>query len=162
MPANRGELYAAALTMQKVAKAVQQDVMDFTADVVKSVALEVAMRTPIDTGTARSNWRTRVGAPYSLVFKPYRPYLSRLKGGLGGGMGETGNVRPVYDQAAAAMSRRTDPESPVYISNNLEYIGALNSGHSRLAPSGFVRAGVQVGLGLAVRRMRFRNLNRVI
>ena len=47
MATDRRDLYAAALTMQKVAKAIEQDVMDFTADVVKSIALEVAMRTPI-------------------------------------------------------------------------------------------------------------------
>ena len=162
MATDQRDLYAAALTMQKVAKAIEQDVMDFTADVVKSIALEVAMRTPIDTGTARSNWRTRLGSPYSVVFRAYRPYPSRYRGGQGGSMGETGNARPVYDQAAAALSRRKDPQSPVYITNNLPYIGRLDGGYSRMAPAGFVRAGVQAGLSLALNRFRFKNLNRVI
>lgn len=162
MASDRRDLYVSALRMAKVAAAVEQDVMDFTADVVKSIALEVAMRTPIDTGTARSNWRTRVGSPTALIYRPYRPYVSRTRGGTGGQMGETGNVRPVYEQAAAAVSRRSSADVPVYITNNLPYIGKLNSGYSRMAPSDFTRAGVQAGLKLALGRFRFKNLNRVI
>ena len=158
----RGTLYAASLTMQRVAKAIEQDVMDFTADVVKSVALELAASTPIDTGAARSNWRTRVGSPTVLHYKPYRPYLSRLRGGQGGPMSERGNVSPVYEQASAAMQRRKDPESTVYITNNLDYISALNKGHSKLAPSGFVRSAVNIGFKRAVNRMKFKNVNKVI
>lgn len=162
MAVDRRDLYVSALKMQKVAAAIEQDIMDFTADVVKSIALEVAMRTPIDTGTARSNWRTRVGSPSALIFRPYRPYPSRYRGGTGGSMGEQGNVRPVHDQAAAAVSRRKDPDTPVYITNNLPYIGRLDAGYSRMAPSKFVRAGVQAGLAVALGRLKFKNLNRVI
>lgn len=162
MAQDRRDLYVSALKMQKVAEAIEQDVMDFTADVVKSIALEVAIRTPVDTGAARSNWRTRLGSPTVLTYKPYRPYLSRLRGGTGGTMGEGANPRGVYEQAAAAVSRRVNPEQPVYITNNLPYIGRLNTGYSRMAPSGFVPAGVSAGLKLALGRLRFKNLNRVI
>jgi hypothetical protein len=106
-------------------------------------ATHLAENTPIDVGTARSNWATRSGSPFSVTRKAYRPYQSRWGAprGTGGAFGERGNVEGVTQQARAAMSRHGDGV-PVIVSNNLPYIGALDSGRSPQASAGFVHRSV--------------------
>lgn len=85
--------------------------------VVRKVALQiysgVTKKTPVDTGRARANWNMNVGSiDYSV------------------------------DESAVEIQRpklgEGDGEKPIYITNNLPYIGALEEGHSTQAPRGMV------------------------
>lgn len=51
------------------------------------------------------------------------------------------------DRGLAVIDRyNVERNSSIHITNNLPYIGALNDGHSKQAPAGFVRTAVMEGL----------------
>ena len=91
--------------------------------VVRKVSLDllsgVVFRTPVDTGRARGAWTVGVDA------------LPRGTGALDQGGGNT-------VQAGAAKLQPVQAGGIVYIANNVEYIGALEDGHSQQAPQGMV------------------------
>lgn len=142
-----------ANVMPKYAKAIENDVNDFTKEVAQEVQYRVAANTPVDTGKARSNWVMRIGAPFSFVYNAFSP-------GVKLGRGETANLSAVRRQGAAvAATYKTG--SSIYISNNVPYIGRLNNGYSQQSPSGFVQNGVSVGMRTALTRFRWKNLNKI-
>lgn len=73
----------------------------------------IVQRTPVDTGRAKANWSVSV-APGSETY----PDSSR-------------KLKP-------ADIEWQEYDNVIYIYNNLEYIAALESGHSRQAPVGMV------------------------
>jgi hypothetical protein len=101
-----------------ISKAVKQLVVNSTKNLKES--------TPIDTGFARSNWVPQIGSPF---------------GGVSGtlGVGSLPNVASDASQVSGLLSVLTGYKSgKVYISNNVTYIQALDSGHSKQEPKGFV------------------------
>lgn len=122
--------------------------------VVKTIskrALRSLVRaTPVDKGVARSNWRVGLGAAPTAVIKAYSP-------GRNLGIGETSNARA----AIAAGDARIDSiksgsgglKVAVIISNNVPYIGKLNSGSSKQAAAGFVEIAL-IEARLAVRNFK--------
>lgn len=94
----------------------------------------VVLATPVDTGRARSNWVVSVGRPVLAAIEPYAP-------GKKLGIGETANARAALEQGRAALAAPGE-KSRVYITNNVQYIGMLNDGHSTQAPAGFVENAV--------------------
>lgn len=111
--------------------------------VVRTAALVVdqvvVLSTPVDTGRARSNWLVSVGVPRGGVIEPYAP-------GNKLGLGENKNAQGALDQARRAVAVR--PEGiPVFIVNNVDYMGLLNNGSSRQAPANFVEIGVERAIG---------------
>lgn len=97
------------------------------ADMVKrATALDLQSRliqaTPVDIGYARANWRaTRDEVELELPPRPTK--------------GEQLEAPTVADLAPS-----DNPNSTLYVSNNVPYIGELNDGHSAQAPAGFVDA----------------------
>lgn len=101
--------------------------------------------TPVDEGTARSNWRVGIGASTTSVIKAYAP-------GKKLGLGERANA----DAAIAAGFARINSvrgvsgrggglKTAIYITNNTEYIGnlsgkGLNDGYSPQADPFFIEA----------------------
>ena len=79
-------------------------------------------------GRARANWFVSIGGPSSSV-------IDRVdsSGGVSIGRGE-------------AVIKSATHKSRINITNNLPYIGALNNGHSKQAPAGFVEQGVSSGM----------------
>jgi hypothetical protein len=140
--------------MRKVAQAIEQDVNEFTKDVALQIQRAVIEGTPVDVGTARSNWVLRVGSPFSFVYRAFAP-------GKHLGRGESANMSAAIRQGQGAIgARKTD--QPIYITNNLPYIGALNRGHSPQSASGFVQRAISTGTRTAIGRFRFRNMGKVI
>ena len=94
------------------------------AAVTKKIALEalsrVILKTPVDTGRARANWQTQLRVRPDGVIEAADPSGASA---ISEGAREIGQLKP-YDT--------------VYIANNLPYISALNSGHSKQAPQGMV------------------------
>lgn len=122
----------------------------FAFTVAKEQALdaqyELAKATPVDVGTARSNWRIAISRPHTGTIGAYSPYLSRWKPpyGAGGSKSETSNLAAVASQGKSTLSRYK--KGSIYISNNLRYIGPLDKGHSSQSPAGFVSRAIMLAV----------------
>lgn len=94
-------------------------------DAVKKTATEVfsrvIMRTPVDTGRARSNWTATIGQHTAATTDYADP---------------TGIS--AISAASAVVSGWNHEQGSVWLSNNLPYIGPLEYGHSKQAPVGMV------------------------
>ncbi len=98
--------------------------------------------TAADTGTAVSNWQTSVGAPLEDTIAAYNP---SPRGATRDGawthavdpeQTRANNAPMVLEQAMDALSDK-QPGQPIYITNNLPYIGVLNNGSSTQEPGGY-------------------------
>lgn len=98
---------------------------------------ELVLGTPVDTGTARSNWFVSLGAPADGTRKAFAPYPKGSQGG-GAGVGENANASRALEAGAAKLAQRK-PGQSIYVTNNLPYITRLDEGHSAQAPANFVK-----------------------
>jgi hypothetical protein len=104
----------------------------FCEDRIIGLALDLnvnlSANTPVDLGWARANWVPSIGAPY-----------------------EGGDDKKVVEaMVAGAQAAKADGEANllgykiedgvIYFTNNVPYINALNAGHSRQSPPGFVQS----------------------
>lgn len=147
--------------MPKYAQALGDDVAKYQQDIALSVLAAVAKGTPVDVGTARSNWQLTIGTIASGLRNAFSSYASRWRGGgQGGSISETQNQAAVVWSAASLLKGRKD-DQPIYITNNSPYIEVLNQGHSKQAPAGFVEAGIQQGTASVVTLFRFTNIEKL-
>lgn len=121
------------------AKKIMISLMDFTKRESIRLALNIHGRlieeTPKDTGWAASNWVPQIGSRFAST------------------VGSPENLDTSVQIAGVAQLMRWNLSSgPAYISNNVEYIQALNAGHSQQAPSMFVEKIVQSEIEEAMRR----------
>lgn len=93
------------------------------------ISTELIVATPVDTGWARANWIISIGQPHQNVAGS-RDAISR---------GEQGN-----GQARLLVYRRN--QGNIWISNNVPYIQALNDGHSKQAPAGYIEAAINTAV----------------
>jgi hypothetical protein len=80
--------------------------------------VEIAEKTPIDTGRASGNWQASVGAPI---------------------LTESGRLFPSssFAQIVGAISVANTKDKKIFISNNVPYIRRLNLGWSQQQPTPF-------------------------
>lgn len=107
-----------------------------------AVLTELAMTTPVDEGTARSNWNVALDDSADGPTPAHAP-------GKGGSTGAA-NTRAAI-AAGTAVIDRTKFWQDIYITNNLPYIAKLNEGSSSQAPAGFVQTAVHNGIKVAQR-----------
>lgn len=131
--------------IKEIAAGVEANSDAMVRKTVITIASAVSLRTPVDTGRARANWRTNIGGP--LV----APVASFPKG-KGGSTGAAAAGQAIQD-ATSKMQGYKKSGVPVYISNNLPYIDRLNKGHSKQAPAGFIESAIMAGLN-AIRKAR--------
>ena len=81
---------------------------------------QVVLRSPVDSGTYRSNHRVSIGAPDD-------------------GYDLGSNTNNAMQAGMAEISRVTVPFTVAYIQNNLAYATSLERGHSQQAPNGIYR-----------------------
>lgn len=81
--------------------------------------------TPVDTGWARANWVPAIGAPFT---------------GTDGSRSSVSSAAQTLGQANLLSYKIA--LGPVFISNNVPYILALNDGHSKQAMPGFVEKAI--------------------
>lgn len=110
-------------------------------EIIREVATEVVGRTPVLTGQARSNYFFTIGRPDNT---------SLMAGPFGGGRFGSGDMS--LGRAFAAISR-VKPGEPVYMTNNLPYIGRLNDGYSAQAPARFIQTATESGIALIQRQV---------
>lgn len=128
-----------ATRMSRLSVQVEGNVEQAVKDCAKAVARTAINATPVDTGRARSNWTVELDQAFSRLFPAHVP-------GEKGSTGEA-NAEAAINQANEAIERfDITVNRSVHISNSLPYIGALNDGHSRQAPAGFVEDAVMEGL----------------
>lgn len=85
---------------------------------------DVAIETPVDKGRARGNWQVgRDRVPTAEVDD----------------VDKSARAAGVVSREASEVAR-IKPFSISFVANNVPYIGALNDGHSKQAPAGFVDA----------------------
>lgn len=128
-----------------IAVGVEKNSNAMVSKTVITVASAVALRTPVDTGRARANWRTNIGGP---LVAPVSSFPSGKKGSTGAAA-----AGQVISDATSKMEGYKQGGVPVYISNNLPYIDRLNKGHSKQAPAGFIESAIMAGLN-AIRKAR--------
>lgn len=98
-------------------------------------ATEIVNRTPVLSGKARRNWMTTVGGKTGATTEATDP---------------TGGAA-IGDARTAVANYGADGKfPPITVQNNLPYIGKLENGYSKQAPSGMVAvtlAGLQARYG---------------
>lgn len=115
--------------MEKRARVVPQRVLEIKKQVAGTVIEMVANSTPVDTGTAISNWQVNLGsaARGSVLAK-----VPGMKGSTG-----TANREATIAQGRSVIAG-AGAGVDIHITNNLYYIEELNRGTSSQAPAGFV------------------------
>lgn len=154
------DLHYLGTLMDKTALAVVADAGKFEAEIVINTVAELAKNTPVDVGTARSNWIVTLGRAALNTRAAFSPFSSRHRGGDGGSIGETRNQAGVVWSASSAIGANKNGQD-IYISNNLPYIQRLNEGWSDQAPAGFIQAAVLAGRSRTVTLFRFTNIEKL-
>jgi len=114
------ELAAFAATLEP------QHIVPFTKKIAFQVLEGVIFNTPVDTGRARGNWLLEIGS------EP-KEEVDRFGSGAHPEATE-GNVGPAGSAARDAGLGKLStlkPFVPIYITNNVPYIMALEEGHSK-------------------------------
>lgn len=128
-------LHDLARRMTLHAKAVQVNSQAAVRHVAKAAGTAVVYGTPIDTSRARMNWQTTVGSPAVGVLAAYPSQPGSPQEGTRAALAS-------IDQATIAYAGQ---EGGIWITNNLDYIQALNNGSSAQAPADFVAQAVLAG-----------------
>ncbi|MCY4318366.1 MAG: hypothetical protein OXE76_04080 [Alphaproteobacteria bacterium] len=122
---------ASARDRRQIAAAVD-GLERFTERAVIRLTLDVhaglVRRTPVDTGWARANWIPRVGRPQAAP------------------VGTPQDIGPATQATSAGRSGVLAyrlPRGSVFVSNAVDYIQALNDGHSQQESPGFVQRAIQ-------------------
>lgn len=100
---------------ERIAEVVQMATQKIAMQCLRGVVL----RTPVDTGRARSNWNVSLDGPDTS-----EQGIDSAEGIISAG-------------SSAILASK--PYATIYISNGLPYITALEYGHSKQAPGGMVR-----------------------
>ena len=130
--------------MRRHGKRVEREAADLKSEVALVVDQNLVLSTPVDEGTARSNWVVSIGSPSLKTIQAYSP-------GNDLGIGEGANANAAIQQAQAALSSNV-LNADIFISNNLPYIMKLNDGYSAQAPAGMIERAIQSGLRLIEKR----------
>jgi hypothetical protein len=121
-----GRTFISSLNKAKVQ--MEGEVTKIIRKVALSVDQAVVLATPVDKGRARGNWIVSRGSPEKSetgkLDKSGAGALSQGRSVIGGA--QFGEI--------------------IWISNNVPYIGRLNEGSSKQAPSGFVEKAIQAGV----------------
>ncbi len=138
-------LDAFARRMRKRANNVPLQVNKVKRRAALAVDQALVLGTPVDTGTARSNWIVSLDEATERTQEAYSPLED-------GDMGETANAQAALAQGKDVIAR-AKPHQDIHLTNNLPYIVPLNEGSSAQAPAAFVEEAVDAGVK-AARRTR--------
>lgn len=105
----------------------------------------VVLGTPVDTGTARSNWQVQINGPVTETREAAVPGENGSTAGP--------NAQIAIEEGREVIDTYRGEGQEIYISNPIPYIDRLNDGSSAQAPAGFVEQAVQTGVD-AISRAR--------
>jgi len=136
------------MTLERFARRMRMRANNVPREVTKAkrraalaVDQAVVLGTPVDTGTARSNWIVSLDVPSKSIREAYTPLD-------GGDMSESANAQAALAQGKDVIVRAKF-ETDIHITNNLDYIVPLNEGSSAQAPAAFVEEAVDAGVQAA-------------
>lgn len=130
--------------MPSVMRKRAAEVVTGTTRIVRRAATAIDRRavrdTPVDKGVARSNWVGTLNVPFSGVIPAYSPG-SKL------GLQERANAQAAIAQAQVAIrGYEVGRSRSIHLTNNVPWLGRLNSGSSQQAPALFVQKAIQTGI----------------
>ena len=123
--------------LKQLANNVERNSDMLTKRVAASIDSVVVVATPVDTGRARSNWQAAINRMLSIEIPPYSPGSK--------GSTQAANSQNAINQALSVIQNYKSGNE-IHITNNVSYIGELNSGKSPQAESGFVEEAVDIGI----------------
>jgi len=128
-------------TLQLIAK-------DVSVAIFTEVAKNVIQNTPVLTGQARNNWQSSVDAPASGLIHggDFQRTVEGSEQDLTGAPLTGEEVAGI--QRATTTFRQTAGASKLVLTNNLDYIAALDEGSSQKAPAGIVLPAIQASLAV--------------
>jgi hypothetical protein len=129
--------------MSKIAENLGREVEKVVRKAALRVDQVVVMGTPVDTGRARGGWILTIGKPSSEG-----PPDTPLDPGGGSAMAQAVSASKGFKAGKGVLGS-------IFITNNVEYIQALEDGRSAQAPAGMVKQGVDAGADL-VRKARIQ------
>lgn len=124
--------------MFRLAERTGRNIDAVVKDAVYTIFEEIVRGTPVDKGTARSNWMVSLDAPDGNLRAAFAP-------GNHLGIDETANADATIQQAEETINQMQGGDD-IYIENNVPYIGLLNDGSSTQAPKLFVEQAIERGM----------------
>ena len=128
--------------LEAFARAIDADIGLVTRRVALQAFTGIVQKTPVDTGRAKSNWGINIGAPAPPPSGAVTEEEANRRKRDGYTANASAEDSKAIQEASSALAG-VDGTRPVHITNNLPYIVALNQGHSKQAPAGFVEATVE-------------------
>lgn len=125
--------------LDRIAARVEGNVERAVKDCAGAVLRSVVENTPVDTGTARSNWTPELDRAFEGLFPARVP-------GKAGSTAEANAAVTVEAGMPTIEAFDIGKNGSIHITNNAPHIRPLNDGHSTQAPAGFVRIAVMEGL----------------
>lgn len=116
---------------------IPKQVNEIKKQAVQEIVLQVVPDTPVLTGQARSNYFTTNGSP-DTGSTAYGPFTQN-------------GYQSLNRMRVALQGAR--PGVPMYITNNLPYIGRLNDGYSTQAPANFIQIAIARAQGIIRRQV---------
>jgi hypothetical protein len=126
-----------SLDLTQIGQQFEKGITDSVKAIADSVLTELVVRTPIDVGTAKSNWVVGINDYGDGPIPAYAP-------GTGGSTFQQ-NVNDAIEAGSREIANATLNDT-INITNNLDYIEKLNNGSSTQAPAGFVEDAVVIGI----------------
>lgn len=123
--------------MDKYAHNLDTNTDTVVKNVVRSIGQNLVTATPVDVGTACTNWRVGVGYIPEGVIPAFAPGTK--------GSTASANQHNAIDEIRRAVAHYTNGQS-IDIVNNVPYLAKLNNGSSLQAPAGFVEEAFLKGL----------------
>ena len=119
---------------------------DFTRLVALEVFRRIILKTPVDTGRARSNWLCTIAAPAEAMAQGEDWFQGMADAG---GYDKSGRV--AIEEAANQAMEWKPGEVAIFLTNNLPYIQRLENGWSGQAPAGMVAVTIAEFDGIVAR-----------
>lgn len=108
-----------------------------------AIVQDLLLITPVDVGTALSNWQVSLDFPSAIVIPAFVPsprgrtINGKWQHATSIEVTRENNASTSMSLASALISSKK-PGQPLFITNNLPYIRVLDSGSSDQAPAGFI------------------------
>lgn len=119
-----------AKEISALGKQIEVNVGKATRATALKILTDVTLATPVDTGRARANWISAVGAPATGI----KDWPEK---------GASGQGASAAIQSGSPIIATAKPGDTIHVTNNLPYIGRLNNGWSKQAPKAFVEKAIK-------------------
>ena len=107
----------------------------YTKAIIIGLYRDCILRTPVDTGRARSNWMLSINSPLRGVTETKDSEAQKGS--------HSGRSHAMSSVADAKLKQGLEDASMVYITNSVPYIGRLDEGHSAQNTKGIIKPAIE-------------------